>query len=173
MKGRFADIICLVFTQSFYFEGSHATSLTPELDHHKVRERAFSDAKNLSTSKFNRATGTLECPSSRSQTFSSGSSMPTKTNQTNTSQRTLIVGGRSSLKLNRDFLTSPWGSTESFLEEEDTAIPKEEITCLMPTGIIFEINVHPDNVILNIKKLVIETAMNNGKITSNVAATSV
>ena len=74
------------------------------------------------------------------------------------------------MKLNRDFLTSPWGSTESFLEEEDTAIPKEEITCLMPTGIIFEINVHPDNVILNIKKLVIETAMNNGKIGSNLAA---
>ena len=145
--------------------------MTPELDHHKVRERAFSDAKNLSTSKFIRATGTLECPSPRSQTFSSGSSMPTKTNQTSTSQRTLTVGGRSSLK-HRDFLTSPWGSTESFLEEEDTAIPKEEITCLMPTGIIFEINVHPDNVILNIKKLVIETAMNNGKIGSVVAARS-
>ena len=34
----------------------------------------------------------------------------------------------------------------------------------MPTGIILDISVHPDNVISNIKELAIDTAKNSGKI---------
>ena len=58
---------------------------------------------------------------------------------------------------------------ESFYDlDDDPGTPKEEILCLMPTGIVLDISVHPDNVISNIKELAIDTAKNSGKYNSNV-----
>ena len=140
-----------------------------------VRERAYTTGvKNPSHAKVTRNTSllgsnSLECPSPRSsRSFSSASSMP--------SQPTPILRkyGASSKassprrgahgKASTDVLTSPWSSLESFYDlEDDHGTPKEEVLCLMPTGIILDISVHPDNVISNIKELAIDTAKNSGK----------
>ena len=79
-----------------------------------------------------------------------------------------------SLRANNNIdILSPWRSFESCYGEDESnkgtegdGIPgaeEETLLCLMPTGIVFEVKVHPDNVISNIKQLAINTVMNNGR----------
>ena len=146
-----------------------------------VRERAYTTGvKNKSLTKESRNAGlvessSLECPSPRlgSRSFSSASSMPSRPTpilrKYGTSSKASSPRRDATAKLNADFLTSPWSSLESFYDlDDDPGTPKEEILCLMPTGIVLDISVHPDNVISNIKELAIDTAKNSGKYNSNV-----
>ena len=132
-----------------------------------MRERAFSDARHVSTPRKGRNTGlvessSVECPSPRPGRSYSSATMLSKSSTVYRKHSTATIA-RNSNKLNTDFLTSPWSSLESFYDiDDDTGISKEDVLCLMPTGIVFEISVHPDNVISNIKQLAIDTAMNNG-----------
>ena len=138
-----------------------------------VRERAYTiDAKKPLNTKIGRNTGleesaSLECPSPRSgRSFSSASSMPSQAtpNLRKYGTSTKSFSPRGGAHGKSDFLTHPWSSLESFYDiEDDHGTPKEEVLCLMPTGIILDISVHPDNVISNIKELAIDTAMNNGR----------
>ena len=131
-----------------------------------VRSRAFSDARKFSAHKVSRNTGllessSLECPSPRSsRSFSSASSIQSKPN---TAFRKFGTGTipKGSSRLNAEIWTSSWSSSESCYDIEDSQ--EEEVLCLMPTGIILEINVHPDDIISNIKQHAISTAMNNGE----------
>ena len=131
-----------------------------------MRERAFSDARQVSP-RIGRNTGlvessSLECPSPRPGRSFSTATMLSKSGAAYRKHSTTNLS-RNSNKLTTDFLTSPWSSLESFYDiEDDSGISKEDVLCLMPTGIIFEISVHPDNVISNIKQLALDTAMNNG-----------
>ena len=140
-----------------------------------VRERAYTTGvKNSSLTKVPRNAGlvessSLECPSPRQgRSYSSASSMPSQPTpimrKYGTSTKSNSPRREASGKSNTDFLTSPWSSLESFYDlEDDAGTPKEEVLCLMPTGIILDISVHPDNVISNIKELAIDTAKNSGK----------
>ena len=138
-----------------------------------IRERAFSDAKKVSISQTRRNTGSSEYSPPR-HTFNSFSPASSPRNihspvafRENTFLETSRARtiSRSSYGVNRDFLTVPWNSLESFYDIEDgNNVSTEEVLCLMPTGIVIEINVHPDNVISNIKQTAIGSAMNNGKL---------
>ena len=164
----------MIRNKTFYHCSKGQPSSLASEPYKGVRERAYTiDVKKPSNTKIGRNTGlvestSLECPSPRSgRSFSSASSMPSQAtpNLRKYGASAKSFSSRVAAHGKSDFLTSPWSSLESFYDiEDDHGTPKEEVLCLMPTGIILDISVHPDNVISNIKELAIDTAKNNGKI---------
>ena len=136
-------------------------SFVPGTDH--IRSRAFSEVKRVSNhGRFRNLTDVsnadvFESPSQTSRPSCPAASdiskcctLPRNQNAT-TSHTKTSTGG-----------PSPWGSLESF-SCDDECLLREEVVCLMPTGIILDVSVNPDFDITHIKDLAVKTAMNNGK----------
>ena len=54
-------------------------------------------------------------------------------------------------------------SFETLLRRDTDQGNYEDVLCMMPTGVVLEVSIHVDDIVFNIKQIVLNTATTSGK----------